>query len=694
MLEQQCSNNSAGTIKRRNETLKINITMEATDCLDVASRIGRRLVRQALWDGSECTWEVRVPDYEKHQENQFLTTTAGGLLYQGSAGIALFLGELRRVTGDLDLDKTLSGAMHHALRAGHELPAGSCGFHSGRVGIAYVAARLGTALGESGYLDAARQLLEPLPGTEASDSAFDVIGGAAGAIPGLLELADMLGGDLPVDIATALGDSLIDKAHRETDGWSWKTVQDGAVRHLTGLAHGTAGIGLALLELAHATGNGRYLFAAEMAFLYERQHYDAEASNWPDFRNQKILDARFYNRIEELREAVRDVGLPAFEPICANAWCHGAPGMGLSRLRAFALTGQARYQEEALAALDSTQKAVLAFDDNFSLCHGLAGNCELLVEALATLEAADPAWQRTIDLCCRYGWESFESAERPWPSGTLDLAPEPSLMLGEAGIGLFYLRQADPQVPSILVLHPKLAKPGRAGVDEGYETLLDETVEGYFGQTRRVFQALGADLPKIRQLTAPIDDSPVALAEQQIRQALERTEQQDHLVDAASCELQRYALSRELADYTVEYLRGLIRPPESEVDRFTAPFRLADDCRFLTTRWDWPGWLEAREDNATQEGEPDEDECACLLFRRSNQIHIQPLGALAAIVLEALTSAISGNLTHAELCEHVAAAIGSGGQSDRQRLGSMVERQLTELYRAGFIEVHRVAGER
>jgi len=668
--------------------------MEATDCLDVAARIGRRLVRKALWDGSECTWEVRVPDYEKQQENEFLTTAAGGLLYQGSAGIALFLGELRHVTGDRELDKTLSGAMHHALRAGHELPAGSCGFHSGRVGIAYVAARLGTALGDSDYLDAARRLLEPLPGTEASDSAFDVIGGAAGAIPGLLELAEMLGEDLPLDIATALGEGLIDKAHRETDGWSWKTVQDGAVRHLTGLAHGTAGIGLALLELAHATGNGRYLFAAEMAFLYERQHFDAEASNWPDFRNQKILDARFYNRIEELREAVREVGLPEFEPICAKAWCHGAPGMGLSRLRALALTGQSRYREEALAALDSTQKAILAFDDNFSLCHGLAGNCELLVEALTTLEATDPAWQRTLDLCCRYGWESFESAERPWPSGTLDLAPEPSLMLGEAGIGLFYLRQADPQVPSILVLHPKLAEAGRAGVDEGYENLLDDTVDGYFGETRRVFQAVGTELPRIRNLTAPIDDSPVTLAEQQIRQTLEQSDPHDHLIDAASCELQRYALSRDLNDYTVEYLRGLIRPPESEVDRFTAPFRLADDSRFLTTRWDWPGWLETRGDIAHQDVEPAEDECAYLLFRRNNQIHIQPLGTLASIVLAALGSEDSGNLTQAELCEHVAVTIGSEGQSDRQRLESMIGRQLTELYRAGFIEVHRVAGDR
>jgi lantibiotic modifying enzyme len=65
-----------------------------------------------------------------------------------------------------------------------------------------------------------------------------------------------------------------------------------------------------------------------------------------------------------------------------TAWCHGAPGIALSRLRAYEILKDNAYEAEALVAVETTRHAVesrrLSANANYSLCHGLAGNAEVL----------------------------------------------------------------------------------------------------------------------------------------------------------------------------------------------------------------------------------------------------------------------------------------------------------------------------
>ena len=75
---------------------------------------------------------------------------------------------------------------------------------------------------------------------------------------------------------------------------------------LTGLAHGAAGIGLALFELHAATGRYDFLETARGAIHYEDSLFDHHQGNWPDLRTMGRPD-------------VSDTGR-AF----ALAWCHGA----------------------------------------------------------------------------------------------------------------------------------------------------------------------------------------------------------------------------------------------------------------------------------------------------------------------------------------------------------------------------------
>jgi lantibiotic modifying enzyme len=146
-------------------------------------------------------------------------------------------------------------------------------------------------------------------------------------------------------------------------------------KHLTGFSHGTAGVAYALLELFQATGDTKYRRGAELAFNYERRWFDASAGNWPDFREEP---------------GARKRGNDPWP--CATAWCHGAPGIGLSRLRAYEVLRDATCKDEALIALETTrswiESALRSGTCSFCLCHGLAGNADLLLQGRLVLGEA------------------------------------------------------------------------------------------------------------------------------------------------------------------------------------------------------------------------------------------------------------------------------------------------------------------
>jgi hypothetical protein len=180
--------------------------MAATELLDTALAIGRRLARRALWEGTACTWDVVEP--QPGPASRVRTMRAEGQLYQGTAGLAWFLGELYRATREAEVGRAARGGLEHALARGDHL-ADLFGFHSGRVGIAWVAVRLAEIFERPDYAGRARRLLAPLAGREPDDAALDVIGGAGGAIPACLDLAEKTGWDELRAIARELGEHLI-----------------------------------------------------------------------------------------------------------------------------------------------------------------------------------------------------------------------------------------------------------------------------------------------------------------------------------------------------------------------------------------------------------------------------------------------------------------------------------------------------
>ncbi len=414
--------------------------------LETAATLGARICRDALWGGGVCNW-IGFSMESLGGRWRHVHRAYGGELYSGTSGIALFLARLHMATGERIFKRTALAAIHHALEHGAEEipPPSRIGAYSGWTGLADAALQIATLLGEESLRAPALAMLEEAAGSETGRN-FDLLAGCAGAVPLLLRARGIhQGPESLLEAAVRLGDHLRDVAARDDAGWSWGDYGMPGVKqkgNLLGFSHGAGGIGWALLELHHATGEERFREAAEGAFEYERHWFDAEHGNWPDLRDPEVSGSA----------TVADA--PAF----MTAWCHGAAGLGLSRLRAWQLTGDEKTRQEAEVAVATTLENLRGGTEmsqtNDCLCHGRGGNCETLIYGAEIL--GRPEWLQRAEEIGLQEIEACAAQRAPWPCGTYGAVEVPGLLLGLAGIGYFYLRLADPTgTPTVLIPLPE-----------------------------------------------------------------------------------------------------------------------------------------------------------------------------------------------------------------------------------------------
>jgi lantibiotic modifying enzyme len=401
---------------------------------ETAAAIARRICRDAIWADGSCNWIG--PFVDSWNVWDIRQRSFGPDLYSGTSGVALFLASVAGMENDRLIRKTAQGAARHAYQhAGEFPPTLRAGVYSGTIGVAWALIRTGDLLDAPDWKERGFALLDDL-GPQTTGDGLDVMAGYAGAIPVLLEISRRFARPAWVELASSWGDRLEQAAIKAPEGWSWKTINlpgQSAHRNLTGFSHGAAGIGWAFVQLFEATGEARFRNAAEQAFRYERSFYSAENENWPDFR-----------------DFLRAPGSP---PAFGVAWCHGAPGIALSRLRAWRVTDAPEARKEADIALRTTRRTLEspgAAISGFSLCHGCAGNADVLLEGHRDLGA--PELREAAEKTGHAGIDQFESARLPWPCGVPGAGETACLMLGIAGIGYFYLRLANPAVPTVLMI--------------------------------------------------------------------------------------------------------------------------------------------------------------------------------------------------------------------------------------------------
>ncbi|MEH0833847.1 lanthionine synthetase LanC family protein [Pectobacterium cacticida] len=413
--------------------------MKNVQYLNAAESIGKHLQRECFCFDNRSNWQGSIVDAINGQF-QVVTRTFDASLYNGLSGIALFLAELYRQKPDPILFETLTSTINsiqHMLEQPHQLNVFS--LHAGQLGVAWAMWRIGTILDRPDWKAQGLNLLQHIHALPIPDNELDVIGGAAGAIPALLKIYQAEDDDRWLACAVRLGDFLLSKAKKTPTTYFW--VTSGNERGLTGYSHGAAGFGLALIELGVITRRDIYLNAGLQAFNYERENFNPQHQNWPDLRS-------IYRT-------------PQFNTM----WCHGAPGVALSRLRAWQLLNEPTLLQEALVGLTTTSQQLLQQlsthpeQINFSLCHGGAGNSEILLMGAACLQRADFA--ELAHQVASLGIQTYQLTQTPWPSGVFDPSgvgepgkETPGLMLGLAGTGLYYLRLFDPErVETVLHIH-------------------------------------------------------------------------------------------------------------------------------------------------------------------------------------------------------------------------------------------------
>ncbi|HEY8022099.1 MAG TPA: type 2 lanthipeptide synthetase LanM, partial [Thermoanaerobaculia bacterium] len=396
--------------------------------LAVAERVADRLARLAKRRDGECAWiglnETMQAGWSLHPLEMDL--------YSGLPGIALFLAYLDAVL-EIDSHRSLVEGTLASLRRLKERRSRSpfLGSFNGWSGLLYAWLHVGFLWGREDLVAEAMSILPLIEARIAEDRALDLTRGCAGGIVTLLGVNRATGSAHALELARRMGDRLVETARPFGAGLGWLTVSS-PYRPLTGVSHGASGFAWALGELYGATGDARFREVAAGALAFEAALYSPKAMNWPDLRMPLAAD-----------------GEEEPPPRYMAAWCHGACGIGLTRLQLLRHLDDPAIADDARNALETTLR--YGFGSNHCLCHGDLGSLELLLEASRRL--GEPRWAKELHSKTSSTLASIE--EFGFLCGIPLRVETPGLMDGLAGIGYGMLRLAAPdRVPSVLSLEP------------------------------------------------------------------------------------------------------------------------------------------------------------------------------------------------------------------------------------------------
>ena len=259
------------------------------------------------------------------------------------------------------------------------------------------------------FLGKAREYAALLEKEYYKDNKLDLLSGNAGAIIALEKLFEIDKDERWVRLAVEIGEWL----------WKLRDIYDVGVgwclphmkRALAGLSHGNSGYILAYAALLKCTKKKEYLKRIEDIIAYENSLYSEENGNWMDLREEK-------------------------GNIYTNTWCHGAPGILLSRLR---LVELAEFKDDSKIYLDIERGAKALFStekrEEMCFCHGISGNLWIMMEYIRVMGGTE-AQKRKLEDMKRYLLENTAEIKKMLPQDKNNYG----FMIGLAGIGFVLMK--------------------------------------------------------------------------------------------------------------------------------------------------------------------------------------------------------------------------------------------------------------
>ena len=407
----------------------------ARDVLAAVMEITTTLHDGALWHEGKALW---LGDHVEPFGSSYrvVHSPCAGSLYDGTAGIGWFLAHVAATTDDGLARRDARGALRHALNSVAD--GGPLGLYDGAAGIGWAALDGGLALDDPIAEEGLALLLDAVSRSLGASLPDELIGGRAGVILAALSGARLASERLarPGDAerltngAVELGHQLLESAVRSSTGWTWPNAFGADDEPpLCGLGHGGSGPVLAAAHLAAVSGERAFVIAATEGARAERSWMRPDVG-WPD-----------------LREFDRAAVERGDRPVAPVLWCHGAGGIGLSRIRAARLVDDPALLADAVIAIQLAARDISrlwqatpgTYEANFSLCHGGAGLIELFTAAAAELN--EPSWLGAASAVAQAGLAARDAGVL-WTCGVRDGRTSASLMLGLAGTGTALLRLA------------------------------------------------------------------------------------------------------------------------------------------------------------------------------------------------------------------------------------------------------------
>ncbi|MEM7069366.1 MAG: type 2 lanthipeptide synthetase LanM [Pseudomonadota bacterium] len=351
-------------------------------------------------------------------------------LYDGSAGISVFLAQLAKMTGRQGIRKTAYDAIEpvRALVNDENLKDTivkqiGIGAAAGIGSYIYSLLRAGHALDDSNLIKDAEVAMKLVDESViAEETKFEFLYGISGLLLSLLALHSATGSKDAIQLADCCGARILQGwEERPFENIGWKNALDSS-HSGAGFSHGNAGVILSLSRLWEITKNKVYLDVAKMAADHE---INAVQSN-SDLRAHQTM-AHGNNSL------------------CS--WCNGITGVGIGRLADPQLSENEEFRQTVDVALSRTLETGLSEYDQ--LCCGSMGRIEFLMQASIRLDERKYmetalSWLERVVSKSRSGGYTFteKAGGHYWV---------PGLFTGEAGVGYQLLRACDPfETPSLL----------------------------------------------------------------------------------------------------------------------------------------------------------------------------------------------------------------------------------------------------
>jgi type 2 lantibiotic biosynthesis protein LanM len=409
---------SAPNLPARKSRPASSVEPTSAALIATASRIGARIGELAIRDGDRATWLVPAIIDKK----RLMTTTAGFELYNGLAGIALFLAQLGVATGvesHLDLARAAITEALALYRATEPEPLAP-GAHDGIGGFCYALLQIAQLLDRQDWIYQSNQILRRNARRMARWRQLDLISGLAGWLAAALACSQSSQDPALINRLRPAADRLrrIAESRRKADRVLLPDNSD------AGLAHGRAGIGFALMRWATVTGDDAFRTAATRLCDFDTKTFEEVSPTAADPHRAPHL-----------------------------GWCRGWLGPALASLRNLKPGQPIAAEDASWFRLISEEIVTFGVDGPLCLCHGALGHLEFLDAMVESGCLSDPksatAWRRRLLARLTAG---------DWVCDEFHALESPGLMLGLAGTGYALLRTAQPQsAPSVLTLEPGFA---------------------------------------------------------------------------------------------------------------------------------------------------------------------------------------------------------------------------------------------